>query len=121
MAPADCRRRTDSIDALAQSGVGRSVFPRRRAAGLCHSSAQSGKATIEVIPTLGGEPRVLITTRGQLNGGISPDGRQMAYFEPMPDHPSAANIRQPNVPTLRFRRAHPVRPTADGAKTCLNR
>ena len=49
----------------------------------------TNKSTIEVIPVLGGQARVLATTQGAIYGGIAPDGRQIAYFEAIPRHPWA--------------------------------
>jgi serine/threonine protein kinase len=47
------------------------------------TSADSQKSAIEVISTLGGEPRVLIRGGRIMNQDpmLSPDGRQIAYFE----------------------------------------
>ena len=43
--------------------------------------ADPQKYTIEVIPTLGGQPRVLVKTGGNGGNMLSPDGRQIAYFD----------------------------------------
>lgn len=47
------------------------------------TSADTRKSAIEVISTLGGEPRVLILGGRIVSGGpmLSPDGRQIAYVE----------------------------------------
>jgi hypothetical protein len=42
--------------------------------------ADRRKATIEVIPTLGGQPRVLVNARAQ-DYELSPDGRQIVYVD----------------------------------------
>ncbi|HTS60624.1 MAG TPA: protein kinase [Candidatus Acidoferrales bacterium] len=45
------------------------------------ASADGTTSSIEVIPTLGGQPRVLGTARPIMGGDLSRDGRQVAYFE----------------------------------------
>jgi len=47
-----------------------------------HARSEDGKrSSFEVIPTLGGQPRVLFTWPGFVRAVLSPDGRQVAYFE----------------------------------------
>ena len=66
----------------APAGVlGGQFFPdgTRLIYGTFSSGAASGN--IEVIPTLGGQPRVLSPLKNAYGGGLSPDGRELAYLE----------------------------------------
>jgi eukaryotic-like serine/threonine-protein kinase len=51
-------------------------------------SADRKRVSIEIVPTLGGQPQVV--TKGSFGElKLSPDGHQIAYFESLPSHPWA--------------------------------
>ena len=64
-----------------------SFFPDGTRLAYATSSAETRSGSIEVIPILGGQPRVLITGRQMFQSAVSPDGRQIAYFESVLSHP----------------------------------
>jgi hypothetical protein len=68
-----------------------SFFPDGKRILYATTSADSQKSTIEVISTLGGEPKVLIQG-GRIRPRLSPDGRQIAYVEFNPDVARAMTI-----------------------------
>jgi len=73
----------DPIQVTHASGLvlGGRFFPDGARLAVASESADGDTSTIEVIPTLGGQARVLTTAKRILNGDLSPDGRQAFYFE----------------------------------------
>ncbi|HWC98830.1 MAG TPA: protein kinase, partial [Candidatus Sulfopaludibacter sp.] len=73
----------DPIQVTHASGLvlGGRFFPDGARLAVADASADGDTSTIEVIPTLGGQARVLTTAKRILNGDLSPDGRHAFYFE----------------------------------------
>jgi tRNA A-37 threonylcarbamoyl transferase component Bud32/WD40 repeat protein len=63
------------------SALGSRFFPDGTTLAIAMQSADGNTSTIEAIPTLGGQARVLATAKRIVAGGISPDGRRIFYFE----------------------------------------
>jgi serine/threonine protein kinase len=69
--------------------MGARFLPDGASLGYVTNSADANKGSIELIPTLGGQPRVVASTKRLLGGALSQDGRQLAYFESLPSPPWA--------------------------------
>jgi Tol biopolymer transport system component len=72
--------------------LGVSFFPDGSQLAYAANSTDGRKGTLTVIPTLGGEPRVVLSTGQLILGAIAPDGRRGAYFDYDPSSP-ASRIR----------------------------
>ncbi len=73
----------DPIQLTHASGLvlGGRFFPDGARLAVATESPDGDTSAIEVIPTLGGNARVLTRAKRFLNGDLSPDGSQVFYFE----------------------------------------
>ena len=61
--------------------LGVSFFPDGAQLAYAANSADGTKGSVAVIPTLGGEPRVVLSTGQVMYGAIAPDGRRGVFFD----------------------------------------